>query len=134
MVLDRNLTVRPAKLADRNAVLTLTHFDDRVHVHLDWKPVEEWLGTQPFLLAERGRQVMGGLACPPDPPDTAWLRLFTQVEEAPANAMWDLLWGRAKPMLRERGVRVMAVLCMEPWMETLCAASGFEHKIGRAHV
>lgn len=126
MVLDRNLTVRPAKPADRGALLTLTRFDERVHVHLDWKPVEEWLGTQPFLLAERGRQVMGGLACPPDPPDTAWLRLFTQVEEVPASEMWDLLWGKAEPLLRERGVRMMAVLCMDEWMETLCAASGFE--------
>ena len=125
MVLDRKLTVRPANPSDRNAILTLTRFDDRVHVHLDWKPVEEWLGTQPFLVAERGRRVMGGLACPPDPPDTAWLRLFTRVDEVPAAEMWDLLWGRAEPMLRERGVRLMAVLSMDPWMEQLCAASDF---------
>lgn len=126
MVLDRKLTVRPASPADRHAILTLTHFDERVHVHLDWKPVEEWLGTQPFLVAERGRRVMGSLACPPDPPDTAWLRLFTRVDEVPAAEMWDLLWGRAEPMLRERGVKHMAVLSMDPWMEQLCAAAGFD--------
>ncbi len=126
MVLDRKLTVRPANPADRNAVMTLTRFDERVHVHLDWKPVDEWLGTQPFLLAERGRRVMGALACPPDPPDTAWLRLYTQVEEIPATEMWSLLWSRAEPLLHERGVRLMAVLCMDPWMEELCAGSGFE--------
>jgi ribosomal protein S18 acetylase RimI-like enzyme len=126
MVVDRKLTVRPANPSDRNAILTLTRFDERVHVHLDWKPVEEWLGTQPFLLAERGRRVMGSLACPPDPPDTAWLRLFTQVDEVPAAEMWGLLWGRAQPLLRDRGVQVMAVLTMDPWMERLCQDSGFE--------
>jgi ribosomal-protein-alanine N-acetyltransferase len=126
MVLDRKLTVRPANPADRNAIMTLTRFDERVHVHLDWKPVEEWLGTQPFLLAERGRRVMGGLACPPDPADTAWLRLFTRVEGVPAAEMWTLLWGRAELMLRERGVRQMAALSMDPWVEELLAASGFE--------
>ena len=130
MFLDRKLTVRPANPGDRNAILTLTRFDERVHVHLDWKPVEEWLGTQPFLVAERGRRVMGGLACPPDPPDTAWLRLFTQVEEVPAPEMWALLWGRAEPMLVERGVKLMAVLSMDQWMEQLCAASGFDRTHG----
>jgi [ribosomal protein S18]-alanine N-acetyltransferase len=125
MVLDRKLAVRPANPADRNAIMTLTRFDERVHVHLDWKPVEDWLGTQPFLVAERGRRVLGSLACPPDPPDTAWLRLFTQVDEVPAAEMWDLLWGRAEAMLRERGVRMMAVLTMDRWMERLCAEAGF---------
>lgn len=125
MVLDRKLTVRPASPADRNAILTLTRFDERVHVHLDWKPVEDWLGAQPFLLAERGRRVMGSLACPPDPPDTAWLRLFTRVDEVPIDEMWALLWSRAEPALRERGVRLMAVLTMDRWMERVCAESGF---------
>jgi ribosomal protein S18 acetylase RimI-like enzyme len=130
MVLDRKLTVRLASPADRNAIVTLMRFDERVHVHLDWKPVEDWLGNQPFLVAERGRRVLGSLACPPDPPDTAWLRLFTQADEVPAAEMWGLLWGRAETMLRERGVGMMAALTMDRWMERLVTDAGFEETHG----
>lgn len=127
MVVDRKLTVRLAGPADRNAILNLTRFDEDVHVHLDWKPVDEWLGHQPFLVAERGRQMVASLACPPDPPDTAWLRLFTQASDASTQELWSLLWGRAEIMLRERGVRRMAALAMEDWVERLCLEAGFRY-------
>jgi ribosomal-protein-alanine N-acetyltransferase len=124
---DSRLAVRPANPGDRSALLSFTRFEDRVHVHLDWKPVEDWLGAQPFLLAERRRRLVAALACPPDPPDTAWLRLFCAIEELPLEETWDLLWERASAMLRQSGARTMAVLCMDRWVADLCARTpGFE--------
>ena len=90
------LTVRLANPADRSAIGALTRFEPRVHSHLDWRPFEGWLGYQPFLVAERGGRLVGALACPPDPPDTAWVRLFTSLEAAPLGAVWEILWGRAR--------------------------------------
>ncbi len=83
MFAPRKRVVRPATEADRNAVAALARYETRIHAHLDWQPIEEWLGRQPFLLAERSRRVVGALACPPDPPDTAWVRFFAAAEGTP---------------------------------------------------
>src|ERR1051326_3337358 len=81
MIPDRRITTRPAGPSDRNAIAALMRYEPQVHSHLDWKPAEEWLGTQPYLVAERGRRIIGALACPPDPPNAAWLRLFVAVSD-----------------------------------------------------
>jgi ribosomal-protein-alanine N-acetyltransferase len=126
MVPDRRITVRPAVPADRNSIMALTRYEQHVHSHLDWKPAEDWLGSQPFLVAERGRRVVGALACPPDPPDAAWLRLFTAVGDSPPAALWDLLWPEAKNALAQNGVRIAAALGLEEWFGPLCLRGGFQ--------
>ncbi len=92
MIPERRITIRPAAPADRNAITALMRYEPQVHSHLDWKPAEEWLGTQPYLVAERGKRVIGALACAPDPPNAAWLRLFVAVSDAVSTDIWDLLW------------------------------------------
>jgi len=129
MFAERKITVRPANPSDRNAILTLIRFETHTHSHLDWKPVEDWLGTQPYLLAERGRRTLGALACPPDPPDTAWLRLFATVDDVQPAEVWNRLWPRAQEALLAAGVRVAAALSLDGWVDTLCQSAGFQ----RAH-
>ena len=126
MLTERAITIRLADSGDRHALQWLLRNQDRVHSHLDWKPVEEWLGKQPFLFAEEGRRVVGALACPPDPPDTAWLRLLCLVHDIPALELWRLLWPRARQMLVERGVNEMAAISIDGWIDGLCLESGFE--------
>lgn len=120
------LSLRPALPSDRNAVVSLTRHERRVHTHLDWRPVEDWLGVQPFLLAERGKRPVGALACPPAPPDTAWLRLFAVADGLSEATIWNLLWPEARGQLQALGVKIAAVLCLEDWIEPLCQATGFE--------
>jgi ribosomal-protein-alanine N-acetyltransferase len=122
---DRQVSLRPANPADRQALLGLMRHERHVHAHLDWKPVEDWLGAQPYLLAERRRRLIGALACPPDPPHTAWLRLFAAVNEIPRGDVWNLLWPRAVNDLRALGVRQAAAICLDAWVGDLCAAAGF---------
>ncbi len=129
MFVERKITVRPANPSDRNAILTLIRFETRTHSHLDWKPVEDWLGTQPYLLAERGRRTLGALACPPDPPDTAWLRLFSIVDDVQPDEIWGLLWPRAHEALLAARVNVAAVISLDGWVDALCQSAGFQ----RAH-
>jgi ribosomal protein S18 acetylase RimI-like enzyme len=121
------LTARPATGADRDVIAALARFERRVHTHLDWRPVEGWLGAQPFFLAEQGRRVMGALACPPDPPDTAWVRLLALADQVSADEIWDLLWGVALPALTQLGARGAAGLSTGQWMKPLYAAARFEH-------
>src|SRR5216684_2877274 len=123
---ERRITIRLATPADRNAITALMRYEPQVHSHLDWKPAEEWLGTQPFLVAERGQRVVGALACPPDPPTAAWLRLFVTVSDMTPTAMWDFLWPAACAALTGSGVQVAAALAMEDWFGPLCLRAGFE--------
>ncbi len=120
------LRARPATPSDRNAITTLARFERRVHSHLDWKPVEAWLGAQPFLLAEQGRRVVGALACPPDPPDTAWIRLLAVSDPAPAADVWRLLWEPARAELAAMRVTGVAGLSTGDWMPLLYQGAGFQ--------
>lgn len=126
MFAERKTTVRPANPSDKNAILNLIRFETHTHSHLDWKPVEDWLGSQPYLLAERGRRALGALACPPDPPDTAWLRLFVTVDDLPPAELWNLLWPRAHEALAAAGVRVAAALSLDGWVDGLVRSAGFQ--------
>ena len=126
MVPDRQITIRPAVPADRNGISALIRYEPHVHSHLDWKPAEDWLGTQPYLVAERGRRIVGALACPPDPPNAAWLRLFAAVGDSGPAAVWDLLWPEARSALIHNGVRLAAALGLEEWFGPVCLRAGFQ--------
>jgi ribosomal-protein-alanine N-acetyltransferase len=116
-------TLREAELTDRDALIALVHRERRLHVHLDWMPVEDWLGQKPFWVAERGGRLVGALACPPSPPNTAWLRLFAADN---ANAVWKSLWPPALEQLRSLPVSMMAALSVDEWLGALLRDSGFE--------
>lgn len=120
------LSARPATRADRDALLSIVRHEQRVHVHLDWQPVENWLGHAPFWLADKGRTTVGALACPPGPPDTAWLRLFALTNNTDAHALWELLWPRALEQLGQMRAQNAAALSIEEWIEPLLRDSGFK--------
>jgi ribosomal-protein-alanine N-acetyltransferase len=130
MFAERKASVRPANPTDRNAVIALIRFETHVHAHLDWKPPEDWLGTQPYMLAERGRRLLGVLACPPDPPHTAWLRLFASVDDTVRADVWNLLWPPARAALTSEGVRLAAALSLDDWLGELCLTAGFAETHG----
>jgi ribosomal-protein-alanine N-acetyltransferase len=123
---DPRFSVRAASLADRSAISLLMRYEPYIHSHLDWRPAEDWLGAQPYLILERGHRAIGALAVPPDPTHTAWLRLFAVVSDASPAAVWDQLWPAARAELVERGVRTAAALSMEHWFAPLCARAGFQ--------
>lgn len=120
------LTYRAATPADRTALHTLTRQEQRVHVHLDWRPVDDWLGESPFGLVERGQHLLGALACPPGPPDTAWIRLLAFENKADPPALWKLLWPPALEQLHARRVEVVAALSIEDWIDPLLLSAKFE--------
>lgn len=122
----RDIQLRPAGSADRARIIALTQTGRRVHTHLDWKAPEDWLGAQPFLIAEDGSRPVGALACPPDPPDTAWLRLLALGDGAPAEAVWDQMWAAAQAELYAGGVRGAAAISLSGWLDAFVRRAGFE--------
>jgi ribosomal protein S18 acetylase RimI-like enzyme len=124
--------VRSATEKDRQQPANLIHFETLVHRHLDWRPPLDWIGEQPYLLVERGQTVLAALACPPDPPGVAWIRLFGVTSGMPAGKAWEQLWTAARAQLIEREqAAVVAVIPLQRWFRNLLDQSefGFTHNV-----
>lgn len=119
------LKARPATSGDRYAIQALTRYEQRVHMHLDWQPVEDWLGVQPFIVAERRGRVVGALACPPDLPDVAWVRLIALADGVEAARTWEALWTLARQDLARQPALSVAGLSLDAWTAPLYEAAGF---------
>lgn len=102
-------------------------YEQRVHMHLDWLPVENWLGAQPFIVAERRGRVVGALACPPDLPEVAWVRLIALADGVEAGRTWEALWTLARQDLAGQPGLSVAGLSLAPWTAPLYEAVGFAH-------
>ena len=126
MITQLNLAIRPALASDRQRVASLIHFEGHTHRHLDWRPPLDWLGYQPFLLAEQQGQLVGALACPPDPADVAWVRLFASSMHLPIQGVWEALWTALRQQIAEtHTISRLATLPLSHWFEDLLVKSNF---------
>jgi ribosomal protein S18 acetylase RimI-like enzyme len=120
------LTLRKAQEEDRGRLANLLHFEAHVHRHLDWRHALDWLGRHPFLVAENSGRLGAALACPPDPPSIAWLRLFAVSARTTPSEAWKVLWPAAEEQLAEKVNQVVAIP-LYGWFNELLSASQFEH-------
>lgn len=117
--------VRAADPFDREAVSNLVFLESHVHKHLDWKTPLEWLGRTPFMVLQEGGRLSAALACPPDPPSIAWLRLFVFSSHRGGHETWRLLWPEALKELQAQGGGTAAAIVTQPWLEPILLESGF---------
>jgi ribosomal protein S18 acetylase RimI-like enzyme len=127
MTPDLRAIVRPAEQGDRNQLVNIIHFEARVHRHLDWRPPLDWIGHRPFLIALQNNQIIAALACPPDPPGIAWVRVFASGGKSSLEEMWDLLWSGAKTQLLEENTSSIAAIPLQKWFRELIQKKGFQH-------
>ena len=114
--------LRPATTGDDHELSRLLT-ENRYHRHLDWRNPLSLLGEHPFFVLERDGHITGALACPPDPPGIAWLRLFaTGFGESRIRA-WHELWNTASGNL-PGGIKAAAISLHE-WLDDLLISSGF---------
>jgi ribosomal protein S18 acetylase RimI-like enzyme len=124
----KQLVIREATQEDQRRLANLIHFGSYVHRHLDWRQPLDWIGYQPFELAELNGEIQGALACPPDPPNVAWIRLFAVSQSATTEQVWDSLWTVAHDKLRALNGRVsVAVIPLQSWFRRLVELSDFVH-------
>lgn len=121
------LQVRAADEQDRQIISNLIFFQNHAHRHLDWRPPLDWLGSPYFWLIEEGGRALAALACPPDPPGIAWVRLFAFNGQVSALEAWSALWNVARAEIARRGNTQVAVIVMHGWMRDLMARSDFLH-------
>lgn len=118
------VTIRLAEDKDRQMLASLIHFSPWVHRHLDWRPPLDWVGYQPYLLAEHAGQILAALSCPPDHPEVAWIRLFAISSEITVEEAWDVLWPAAHEYLW--GITVAAIP-LQGWFSKHLLAAQFHH-------
>ncbi len=95
------------------------------HEHLDWIHALDLIEQPPFLVAETGGGVVACLACPPDVPGSAWLRLFLVGRRTRPSQAWAALWEAASRLLAESGVTQAAALPVRERLVPLIVDSGF---------
>jgi ribosomal protein S18 acetylase RimI-like enzyme len=127
MVLQSKIHTRPVKPSDKNQLAHLIHFGTYVHRHLDWKPPLEWIGDEPFFVAESNQRLVSALACPPTPPQVAWVRIFVCSTRIPYNHAWDSLWPQTISSLAELDIGTLAAIPLQKWFRELLSENGFNH-------
>jgi ribosomal-protein-alanine N-acetyltransferase len=95
------------------------------HAHLDWLEASDLLGQSPFLMAIDAASPAACLACPPDPPGFAWIRVFACASSLPPPDAWAMLWPVAADAAARAGATSAAALTADGWMAALLRRSGF---------
>lgn len=118
--------VRRVTLEDHNNLLSLINFGRYTHRHLDWRSPLDWIGHQPYLLLEQASRAVAALACPPDPPQVNWIRVFSVSVGISYERAWSELWGAAREELpHEDGWPAVCAMPLQGWFQGLLAAEGF---------
>jgi ribosomal protein S18 acetylase RimI-like enzyme len=121
------VSVRLAQESDRQKLANLIHFGSYVHRHLDWCTPLDWIGHQPYLVVEHKGELEATLACPPNPPNVSWIRLFATSSRINVEGAWDTLWKAAEKQISGRGNIVVAAMPLQGWFENLVIKYRFSH-------
>lgn len=122
----RQLTVRPMADKDLQRLASLIHYEAHVHRHLDWRAPLDWVGYHPYLVAEHNEEILAALACPPDPPGVAWIRLFAVSSNVSIRQAWEELWRAACDQICDTDEHaIIAAIPLHNWFRTLLEKSGF---------
>ncbi|MPM34518.1 Mycothiol acetyltransferase [bioreactor metagenome] len=117
--------ITQATQQDISSISTFLETANFVHRHLDWQPLIDWVGSQPFLLLQNQLGAIEAiLALPPDPPQIAWVHCFACSAALTPNLAWQLLFPTALALLSRQNVEPVAV-GLEEWFTQLLLLEGF---------
>jgi ribosomal protein S18 acetylase RimI-like enzyme len=128
MITGGNIQTRAAVLMDRQQIASLMRVSAYIHRHLDWRYPLDWIGSSPFFVLESRGEIISALACPPDPPQVAWVRLFVTSKMISVEESWQTLWDTARLDLVRRGRFMAAAIVLQDWYHGLLLASGFSSR------
>lgn len=125
-----HLHIRRAVAQDQRQISNLIFQESNTHRHLDWRAALEWIGAQNFWVLEDAGTVVATLACPEDPPDLAWIRLFSHHTHLSGPEAWSALWNFAQAdMLASNPRAQVASIVMKQWFQSLLLESGFQPRL-----
>ncbi|MBN8654577.1 MAG: N-acetyltransferase [Anaerolineae bacterium] len=124
-----HLNVRRATAQDHRQISSLLTQESNTHRHLDWRTALEWIGAENFWVLEDQGTVVAALACPEDPPDVAWIRLFSHHPHLSGPEAWSAIWEVAHPEIFASNPKaVVASIAMKQWWHDLLVQNGFEQR------
>ena len=128
MLIKTRSSTREATTKDLQKLANLIHFEAYIHRHLDYRPPLDWVSEQPFLVLEQNGSITATLACPPDPPQVAWIRLFAAASRVQIGHAWEILFAEATASLQTAHLPFwLAAIPMQKWFEDLLIKSSFEY-------
>ncbi len=112
------LTLTPYARRYRRDLLDLAQDSQRLHFHLDWTTLDEWLDEPDVLLvlAWQGRTLAGVLAAAPPLAGSSWLRMAAIRDDTDASTVIAEMWPSLRNMLIAHGVHEFGALIMRPWL------------------
>ena len=118
--------VQPRRIAadDYYQISNLIFYDANVHRHLDWRSPLEWIGAPNYWALEEFGKLTAVFACPEDPPQVAWIRLFAYQSHRSARELWNFIWEAARGEIKPQ-TRVASIVTRQ-WFYQLLISSGFE--------
>jgi ribosomal-protein-alanine N-acetyltransferase len=120
-------SLRSAVEADRPRLNHLMHFELHVHRHLDWRSPLDWLGREPFMVAEVDGSIEAVLGCPIELPDVVWIQVFAASRQVTLRDAWTALWSEVHRLLIAHGVQRAAAIPLDSWFSDLLEESGFKY-------
>ncbi|MDZ4768740.1 MAG: GNAT family N-acetyltransferase [Chloroflexota bacterium] len=122
-----SITIQPFTRRDRQSVRDLIFRSSRVHVHLDWQEIDDWLLSPDGIvqIAWLGRRLVGviGVSKPVD--GACWLRLLVVSDFGDGAGVIDALWSHLRATLPLRDQRTVAVLVSREWVMNPLAVHDF---------
>ena len=113
------IKIRPAIKKDYSQLEYFLRNEFFVHQHLDWRPVLEWLGFQPFFVAEIDGEIIACLAAPIEVEKVAWIRLFACSSLFSRTEIWKLLFEELISSYQKEKIDLMVVLGIHQWFNQL---------------
>ncbi|MCZ2126760.1 MAG: GNAT family N-acetyltransferase [Anaerolineales bacterium] len=122
--------IRRVVESDRRALSALLAHELNTHRHLDWRAALDWIGEKNFWALERENEIVAALACPEDPPNVAWIRLFSFSPQISGAEAWSALWDAAFAEMQSESpnARVAAIVTKQ-WFQSLLLQSGFQPQV-----
>jgi ribosomal protein S18 acetylase RimI-like enzyme len=127
-MLQPSYSVRPAEKEDLPALSAFIDSEGFVHRHLDWKAPLDWLGEQPFWILERNNEIAAVLACPADPENICWIRLFAVKSDLAPSKAWQVLFDKClDDFVPSEKKFIFASVVLKEWFIKVLKQTNFIH-------
>jgi [ribosomal protein S18]-alanine N-acetyltransferase len=124
------ISVSPYARRYRGDLLRFLQHEDRLHIHLDWHTVDEWIASPDAVMfvAAHDRKLIGVIGASAALNESSWLRLLALSEEFDTDSLMDSLWQALEAHLMETGVTEIAALILYPWLLPHLRRLGFDYR------